>query len=256
MTEHPLAGLTIVVTRPREQAASLAQRIEHLGGKPFAFPLLEITQASDARALHELAQHLTSYDLLIFISPNAVKYAMPVLQAIPGAVRVAAVGQSSAQSLRKLGIRHVIAPADRFDSEALLALPELQNISGSRIAILRGDGGRELLGDTLKARGAQIEYVTCYQRSKPALDTDGLLKARPDILTVTSSEALAHLWEMLDESSKTRLVAIPLFVPHIRIAEAARLQGWQHVIVSESGDDGLIASLVAWAHAKGKQSHE
>lgn len=252
MTEHPLAGLSIVVTRPREQAANLMQRIERLGGKPVAFPLLEITPASDARALHELAQHLTSYNLLIFISPNAVKYGMSVLHAIPGTVRVATVGQSSAQALRNLGMRHIIAPADRFDSEALLALPELQNVSGWRIAILRGDGGRELLGDTLKARGAQVEYVTCYQRSKPALDTGGLLKARPDILTVTSSEALAHLWETVDETSKARLVAIPLFVPHARIAEAARLQGWQHVIVSESGDDGLIASLVAWAHTKGE----
>jgi uroporphyrinogen-III synthase len=256
MTEHPLAGLNIVVTRPREQAANLMQRIEGLGGKPLAFPLLEITPASDARALHELARHLTSYDLLIFISPNAVRYGMSVLHAIPGAVRVAAVGQSSAQALRNLGIPRVIAPVDRFDSEALLALPELQNVSGWRIAILRGDGGRELLGDTLKARGAQIEYVTCYQRGKPALDTDSLLKSQPDIFTVTSSEALAHLWETVGESSKPGFVAIPLLVPHARIAEAARLQGWQHVIISESGDDGLIASLVAWAHAKGKQSHE
>lgn len=256
MTEHPLAGLTIVVTRPREQAASLMQRIEDLGGEPVAFPLLDISPASDARALRELAQHLTSYDLLIFISPNAVQYGMSVLRAIPGAVRVAAVGQSSAQALRNLGIQHVIVPTDRFDSEALLALPELQNVSGLRIAILRGDGGRELLGDTLKARGAQIEYVTCYQRGKPTLDTDSLLKAQPDILTVTSSEALAHLWETVNEPSKPRLAAIPLLVPHVRIAEAARLQGWRQVIVSESGDDGLIASLVAWAHAKGKQSHE
>lgn len=252
MTEHPLAGLNVVITRPREQAASLMQRIEGLGGKPVAFPLLDISPASDARALRELAQHLASYDLLIFISPNAVQYGMSVLRAIPGAVRVATVGQSSAQALRNLGIPHVIAPADRFDSEALLALPELQNISGWRVAILRGDGGRELLGDTLKARGAQIEYVTCYQRGKPALDIDGLLKARPDILTVTSSEALAHLWETAGESSKARLVVIPLLVPHARIAEAAQLQGWQHVIVSESGDDGLIASLVAWAHTKGR----
>lgn len=256
MTEHPLAGLSVVITRPREQAANLAQRIERLGGKPLIFPLLEITPASDARALHELAQHLTLYELLIFISPNAVRYGMSVLHSILGTVRVAAVGQSSAQALRNLGIQHVIAPTDRFDSEALLALPELQNVSGWRIAILRGDGGRELLGDTLKARGAQIEYVTCYQRGKPALDTDRLLKAQPDVLTVTSSEALAYLWETVDETSKPRFVAIPLFVPHVRIAEAARLQGWQHVIVSESGDDGLIASLVAWAHAKGKQSHE
>ncbi len=106
--------------------------------------------------------------------------------------------------MRDLGIAQVIAPTERFDSEALLALPELQNVSGWRVAILRGDGGRELLGDTLKARGAQVEYVTCYQRSKPHLDIGALLAARPDAITVSSSEALGYLWQMLDRTKQSK----------------------------------------------------
>jgi uroporphyrinogen-III synthase len=247
-----LAGLNIVVTRPREQAVELAQHIARLGGKPVLFPLLEIAPASDARALHELAQHPETFDMLIFISPNAVKYGMAGLVDLPKTLRIAAVGQSSAQALRELGINRVIAPTERFDSEALLALPELQNVSGWRVAILRGDGGRELLGDTLKARGAQVDYITCYQRSKPHLDVGALIAAEPDAITVTSSEALAYLWQMLEEPGRTRLAAIPLFAPHARIAALARQQGWREVITTASGDDEMLAALIAWALTKRK----
>lgn len=247
----PFAGLKIVVTRPREQANGLAQNITRLGGTPLLFPLLEIAPASDTQALTTLAQNLQSFDLLVFISPNAVKYGMAALNILPPAVRIAAVGQSSAQALRDLGVEKVIAPSERFDSEALLDLPELQTVSGWRVVILRGDGGRELLGDTLKARGAQVEYVTCYQRSKPETDSAELLKGAADALTVTSSEALAYLWQMLNEADRTRLAAIPLFVPHVRIADLARQQGWREVFQTTSGDNGMLAALVAWAHTKG-----
>jgi uroporphyrinogen-III synthase len=125
-------------------------------------------------------------------------------------------------------------------------------VSGWRVAILRGDGGRELLGDTLKARGATVEYITCYRRSKPRFDAASLLAAAPDAITVTSSEALGHLWEMLEQPARTRLAATPLFVPHARIAELARQQGWHHVVVAESGDDGMMAALVAWANSQRK----
>jgi uroporphyrinogen-III synthase len=249
--EHlPLTGFNIVVTRPLEQAAGLARRIEEQGGKPIVFPLLEISSASDARALQQLAQNPAVYQLLIFISPNAVKYGMAALGSLPDALRIATVGQGSAQALRGLGIAQVIAPNGRFDSEALLALPELQHVSGWRVAILRGDGGRELLGDTLKARGAQIEYITCYQRSKPHLDGDALLVVLPDAITVTSSEALGYLWQMLEEPDRTRLATVPLFVPHERIAALARQQGWQKVMLTDAGDDGMLAALIAWAHTK------
>jgi uroporphyrinogen-III synthase len=252
MAEHPLAGLNIVVTRPREQAADLAQRIERQGGRALLFPLLEISPVSDQTALHERLLRLAQFDLLIFISPNAVKHGMAAMPPLPDTVRIATVGQGSAHALRELGITSIIAPAGRYDSEALLALPELQTVSGWRVAILRGDGGRELLGETLKARGATVEYITCYQRSKPHFDATSLLAAAPDAITVTSSEALGHLWTILEEPARTRFTAMPLFVPHERIACLARQQGWQHVVVTASGDDGMMAALVAWANSQRK----
>ncbi|MBI3902125.1 MAG: uroporphyrinogen-III synthase [Nitrosomonadales bacterium] len=243
----PLAGLNIAVTRPREQAAQLAQRIAQAGGKAIVFPLLEIGPAADPQTLRALVSRLHEFDLAIFISPNAVRYGMAAIRELPAALKIASVGQGSARVLRELGVSGILAPQDRFDSEALLALPELQNVDGWRIAIFRGDGGRELLGDTLKARGASVEYAECYQRSKPQQDGAALLAAGPDAITVTSSEALGYLWDMFDEQGRAQLVAIPLFVQHERIAAAAQRQGWRVVTATAGGDDGLLEGLVAWA---------
>ena len=289
MTKFPLAGLKIVVTRPRDQSAYLAQHIEQAGGIPVLFPLLDIAAVKDQRALHEQISRLDQFDLAIFISPNAVRYGMAAIRASGAALpaslnldeghasarhiglhpqgvgrgckelkpqqhthkpglQIATVGQGSAKALRDLGIDQIIAPTERFDSEGLLALPELQNIAGWKIIIFRGDGGRELLGDTLKTRGATVEYAACYQRSKPQQNADILLDAAPDAITVTSSEAVTHLWQMLDGKGQAALRDTPLFAPHARIAELARQQGWQQVLLTDTGDDGLLSALVAWAH--------
>jgi uroporphyrinogen-III synthase len=253
MADRPLSGLNIVVTRPREQAAGLVQRIEQLGGNPLLFPLLEIAAVSDDCVLREQLSRLRQTDLAIFISPNAVRYGMAAIResgAVPAALKIASVGQGSAKALRELGIEHIITPTERFDSESLLGLPELHNVAGKRVIIFRGDGGRELLGDTLRERGAQVEYVTCYLRSKPAVDVNALLNILPHAITVTSIEALSHLREMLDEVQRRVVYETTLFVPHERIAEAARQLGWQQVIVTGSGDDGMMSGLIAWANTK------
>jgi uroporphyrinogen-III synthase len=263
MAKQLLRGLTIVVTRPRDQAAQLAQSIENAGGIPLLFPLLDITAVQDDSMLKEQISRLHQYNLAIFISPNAVKYGLSAIRAagasLPpnpsstsgrGELKIATVGQGSAKALRESGITNVIAPADRFDSEGLLALPELQNVSGWRVMIFRGDGGRELLGDTLKARGATVEYATSYQRSKPQQDAGVLLAAKPDAIIVTSSEALGYLWELLNDSGRAALRNTALFVPHARIAGLAREQGWLQVHVTASGDDGMLSALITWAHQR------
>src|SRR3990167_2713583 len=255
MAEQPLAGLKIVVTRPREQAARLMQYIERSGGRALLFPLLDIAPAADQAVLREQISRLAQFDLAIFISPNAVQYGMAAMRAaddLPPALRIATVGQGSAKALRELGTADIIAPTENFDSEGLLALPELQNIAGWRVLIFRGDGGRELLGNTLEARGAIVEYAACYQRNKPQLDVAALLNDAPDAITVTSSEALDHLWQMLNGNARAVLRDTTLFVPHKRIAELAHQHGWRQVLLTGAGDDGLLSGLVAWA----KQSIE
>jgi len=247
--DKPLAGLKIIITRPREQAGPLARLIEQSGGQPVLFPLLEISPPADGQAMRDAVSRLAEFDLAVFISPNAVRYGMQAVSAagpLPAQLKIATVGKGSAKALREMGVDPVIAPQDRADSEALLALPELQQVQGWRVAIFRGDGGRELLADTLRARGARVEYIECYRRSRPQQDVAGLDRMA-DAVTLTSSEALGYLWEMLDEAGRNHFVSIPLFVPHQRIAEAARQLGWRDVVLTTAGDDGLLTGLIAWA---------
>ncbi|PKO35065.1 MAG: uroporphyrinogen III synthase [Betaproteobacteria bacterium HGW-Betaproteobacteria-7] len=255
MNASPLAGRHIVVTRPLAQAAPLAEAIEAAGGEPLIFPLLEIAPADDPHPLAEAAAQLERYAWAVFISPNAVEYALPTLLAHapwPASLRPAAVGQGTVRALAAHGITGCIAPSERFDSEALLALPELaaERVAGKRVAIFRGDGGRELLAETLRERGATLDCITCYRRSAPSAGGQPLLDAwragRLDALAVSSSEGLRYLLALLDDEGRQHLQATPLFVPHARIAETARELGLRNIVLSDAADAGIMAALVAY----------
>jgi len=251
----PLAGRTIVVTRPQAQAAPLAEAIAAAGGTPLVFPLLEISPVADPQPLAEAAAHLSSYALAVFISPNAVDCALPRLLAAgswPAALTPAAVGQGTVKALAAHGITGCVAPTERFDSEALLALPALadEQVVGKRVAIFRGDGGRELLADTLRERGATVDCIPCYRRSGPSAGVAPLLTAwragQLDALTVSSSEGLRHLVELLDTDGRAWLKQTPVFVPHARIAENARALGLSNIILTDAADAGILAGLRAY----------
>jgi len=250
MTAAPLAGRGIVVTRPAHQAEPLAELIRAAGGRPILFPVLEILDTENLQPLLEVLGRLDDYQLAIFISPNAVLRTMNQVagrRAWPAQLQVAAVGKGSVKELRRFGITGVLAPARLFDSEHLLELPELKDVAGRRIVIFRGDGGRELLGDTLTSRGAQVDTVECYRRAQPRLDAGPLLKAwaRNEVhaVTVTSSEGLRNLFEMIGKLGQSWLRRTPVFAPHPRIAAAARELGCSNVIDAAPGDEGLIEAL-------------
>lgn len=253
MSPAALAGRRVVVTRPAGQTAHMAALIRAAGGEPVLFPALEILDAEDLRPVRALIERLDAFDLAIFVSANAVDKALALVQAQrawPPGLRVATVGRGSERALQRHGFAAVIAPSERFDSEALLDLAELKQMGGKRVVIFRGDGGRELLGDTLAARGAAVEYAECYRRGRPKADAAPLLalweRKQLDAFTVTSSEGLANLCEMLGEAGRQCLQQTPLFAPHERIAAAARALGVQTVVLTGPGDEGLVAGLAAF----------
>jgi len=231
----------------------MAALIRAAGGEPVLFPALEIVDAEDLQPVLALVDRLDSFDLAIFISANAVEKALDLVhsrRAWPAGLRVATVGRGSERALERHGFAAVIAPRERFDSEALLDLPQLKDVRGKRVVIFRGDGGRELLGDTLSARGAVVEYAECYRRRRPQADLAPLLalaaRRQLDAFTVTSSEGLANLHDMLGEAGRRWLRQTPLFAPHERIAAAARAMGVQTVVLTGPGDEGLVAGLAAF----------
>ena len=248
-----LTGRHVVVTRPAGQAAHFATALADQGAIPVLYPVLEIRDIEDVAPVLDAAIRLDSFDLAVFISPNAIEKALGLIlprRPWPPGLRVAALGKSSERELARHGIHDVISPPLRFDSEALLELPELTEVRGKRVVIFRGDGGRELLGDTLTARGATIEYVTCYRRAQPLLDPAPLLKlweqGRLDAVTLTSSEGLRNFHDMLGRLGQAWLKKTPAFVPHTRIAQQAKILGLTQVIPTAPGDDGLMAGLMQY----------
>jgi uroporphyrinogen-III synthase len=246
-------GRGIVVTRPAEQAQRLASLVRAAGGEAILFPVIEIRDIEDPRALHAVIDRLDEFDLAVFISPNAVEKAMARIaarRALPANLPVAAVGPGGVKALGRFGVNNVLAPAGRFDSEALLDLPQLGQLAGKRVVIFRGDGGRELLGETLTARGATVEYAACYRRLRPATDPAPLFAARARnglaAITITSGEGLRNLCEMAGTAGQAPLASTPLFVTHARIAQGARERGFTTVIVTQAGDEGLVTGLVEY----------
>ena len=251
----PLQGKTIVVTRPRAQAGKLAGLIAAQGGVPVVFPLLEIGAPDDPLPLQWAIKRLDQYAFAVFISPNAVEFSVPAILASrtwPVGLQAVAIGQSSVVLLAGYGIAPTIAPVERFDSEALLEMPELQTerVSGRRVVIFRGNGGRELLADTLRERGAEVDYVTCYHRSAPvdgAAMLSGLWSGNQlDALTISSSEGLRNLLALLDPADCERLRMTPVFVPHQRIADLAKELGLQRITLTGPADAGIIEGLCAY----------
>jgi uroporphyrinogen-III synthase len=246
----PLSGVGVVITRPARQAAGLAQQIEALGGKPLVFPAIVILPLGDAAPLNAVQRDLARYDIAIFVSANAVEYGVGDPRAWPVNVLALAPGPGTAAALAALGIANARIPTTTMDSEGLLALPELKDVAGKRVVIFRGEGGRELLSNALKGRGASVVQVECYRRAKPQSGASGLIEAwrdkRVDAVTLTSSEGLDNLWSVLGTEGRAYLSATPTFVPHERIAERAQALGLCKLIVTAAADAGLIASLLEY----------
>jgi uroporphyrinogen-III synthase len=252
-----LRGRHVVVTRPAGQATHLAEALVAAGAAPVLFPVLAVAPLSDTTALVEQIIRLDQYTVAIFVSPNAVNMGLAEVLARrtwPSGLRVATVGHSSEAALQAHDLagqeRNILCPQGRFDSEALLELPDLQNVQGQRIIIFRGDGGRPLLGDILRERGAQVDYASCYTRSRPELSPEPLLRlweaGQLDAITVTSSEGLHNLIAMVGPLGQAWLRKTPLFVPHARIAEAASACGIHTVVQTGPADAGLMAGLLGY----------
>jgi uroporphyrinogen-III synthase len=244
-----LHGVGVLVTRPVRQAAGLVAQLAALGATPIVFPAIVILPPADRASLDRVHAALAAYDIAIFVSANAVEYGVPAPAQWPARLRAFAPGPGTAAALVATGIADVAIPEAQFDSEGLLALPALREVAGKRVVIFRGDGGRELLGDALRARGAHVDYVPCYRRAAPASGAEGLLAAlregRVQAVTVTSSEGLDNLWALFDADVRQRVARLPVFVPHPRIAEHARALGLT-AVATAGADAGLVAGLLEW----------
>lgn len=253
----PLRGKRILVTRPEGQADKLLSGICALGGQAAHIPFLAIEPCADPVGLAHMAHQLSDYRACLFISVNAVQCAWPGLvpDGWPKTLAAAAVGPGTVRALRARGVSEVIVPASRFDSEGLLAEPFFaeSQCRGNAFALIRGDGGRDLLAQTLRARGAsRVDEIAVYQRrlhpvalSRLAAWLQGGDAHDPtaDTIIISSSESLQRVMAAATPDLAERLRQTPLLVPHPKIAECARVLDFSRIGTSDGGDDGLLHSL-------------
>lgn len=238
----------IVITRPIGQAAKLNKLVRAAGGEVISFPLIEIAPLSDYQTFENTISHLNAYDWAIFISSNAVQNAMPLVSKLklPSNLKFAAIGPSTAAELTKFGVKNTLIPKGRFDSESLLAMPDMQAVNNQKVMIFRGIGGREMLADTLKSRGAEVSFAECYQRINPQQDLSQLMTFAStqslDAIVVTSSEAMRNLLAMANHQAW--LKNVKLCVNHARIAEEPMQLGLNVHIAGAPGDEAMLACLI------------
>ncbi len=250
-----LANKGIAITRPVDQAKKLNALILAQAGTPISFSLVEITALENYTVFNQAIEPLAIFDWAIFISSNAVQNAMPRVikqfNGIPKNLKFAAIGPITALELATFGVNYVLTPQGRFDSESLLALPEMQAVNGQNIMLFRGVGGRELLAETLSARGATIRFAESYQRTNPQANCLPLVQLwrnkQLHAIVVTSSEAMRYLLQMANSeknSSSQWLKDCVICVNHARVAEPAVALSLQVKIADAPGDTAMLDLLV------------
>jgi uroporphyrinogen-III synthase len=231
----------LLITRPWEQGREISRRVAEEGGQAWVFPTIEIRAlALDPAWVRDL---LANVDWLIFISANAVQQGWPLVQQVPlRSCRLAAVGRATAQRLMSVSHQPVLFPSEGADSESLLALPELARMGQQKVVIVRGRGGREWLKQSLESRGAQVDYLECYERGLPQPDLAVLDEALAGntAVSVQSAEALRNLWRLAGESRQAVMRQLAFLVPHPRVAEAVLNLGIAEAHVTGPGEDALI----------------
>jgi uroporphyrinogen-III synthase len=243
VTNSGLKGLRVLITRPQDQAMSLTERISQQHGKALLFPVITIEAIpSDQWSLPDLAD----IDMLIFVSRNAVSYFFEsVKQTIPNHIRLAAVGNGTAQQIESYGYSVAVKPDEVAGSEGLLAMALLHDVAQKKVVIVRGHGGRELLADTLIQRGAQVSYVEVYQRTLPKMSVEACQQAlSADVIICTSVAGVENLCRILSAHIDS-LLTKPLIVVSERIQHIAKKIGFHRIMVTEDVSDEAMMKQLA-----------
>ena len=225
MTDGALTGTGVLVTRPKHQSRELAGAIEAQGGYVFQLPVLDIKKR-DSEAIQSDFAGQPAPDIVIFVSRNAVTFGAQFF--VPGTTRFAAIGPATRSAIEQAGLDAHIYAETGFDSEHLLLHPELKDSNGKNVTIVRGNQGRELLTDTLTARGAAVSHLAVYERTVAATDDEVLAQLASvwrtgsiDFVTAMSVDSLKSLLEILPAECRTLLEKSSLVTPSKRVIQTA-----------------------------------
>lgn len=253
----------VLVTRPNLQGSPLCALLREHGFSVTHVPVMEIApleSPEQTEAIKKVFSNLTRISGLIFVSVNAAEMALPWLQKYPPPrlARRFAVGKTTAAYLDKhaKGEANVIYPRTDMSSEGLLALINLQadHVKGKHLLIVRGEGGREMIAEVLRERGAHVESVELYRRFVPMENAKALQQALPeaDYVLINSAESLENMLAMLNESadkspdafSGNALLDKTIVVPGKRVADVASQAGFNNILIADNATDEAIVKVL------------
>lgn len=244
----------VLVTRPKGREVELVAALQEAGFNPVYYPVLEIAPLLESDpafgALKNRVLDLDLYQHIIFVSMNAVEYGMYWFDMywpqLPVQQSYYAIGEATAKALAAYNVSVIGSESIAMNSEALIQVGALQQISGDKVLIVRGVGGRDYLYDHLTARGASVEYLQCYRRGLPQCCDYSvkqlLVEQDVDVICANSGESLTNLCTLYGEPL-AHLLSLPIVVPGKRVATLAEQKGFTEVICAENA--GTHATLKA-----------
>jgi uroporphyrinogen-III synthase len=245
----PLKNKWVVVTRPLHQAKSFRLMLENAEAHTISFPLLEIAPPNDlALAQKKLSNIQQDYDLVIFVSSNAVNQAFKWIKPSDlDSVKVASTGKKTASLLTNLNINTDFCPDVIFNSEALLAIPEFQAFcKDKKVAIIRGEGGRDLLRESLTNIGANVDYIDVYQRIFPQQNIEQLKqywqRQQLDCVVLTSESSVINFFNLTANETWVNQLTLVLGISRMQGKIPNDFQG-KLLIAEDPSDETLFKKL-------------
>ena len=250
---QPLFGKRVLVTRTRQQAGVMAQRLRTCGAEAIELPTIEIVPVEVAPIMASIS-HIASgtYDWVIFTSANGVREYFRHLETIQldarvfGSTRVAVIGSETERALQSFGIRADVVP-ERFVAESLVeALAEFP-MDGKRVLLARAAGARDVIPAVIRSRGADVDDVALYQARRPESAADEVLNrlssGEIDVATFTSSSTVTGCLALLQGRTELLADVVVACIGPIT-AKAARDAGLDVAVVSDRHTvDGLVDAL-------------
>lgn len=250
-----LAGKTIIVTRPLTQARNICTLLERYQATVVHFPVISITPANNISAAKKVLSDYSNFNLIIFISANAVHYAISLAKELGLSFKndqIAVIGPATKTALETYGYHVGIIPQNGYTSEALLNHPSLQKIDEQKILIVRGCGGREHLRQVLESRGANIDYAEVYQRQLPkqrnTIDLSKLSK-KNSVILIYSKESLQNLWALCNPEERAWIKCVSIIAGGQRIADSidSAVSTKNSIIAENPTDKAMLEAVLNWA---------
>ncbi len=248
-----MSGWRLLLTRPAEECAAVAAALAEQGVYSASLPLLAIEALAETPEHRQTVLGLDRYTAVIVVSKPAARLGLELLDRyrpkLPSAQAWFSVGGATGAILADRGL-HVSWPCTGDDSEALLRLPRLAEALAVRdpnVLVLRGEGGREHIADTLRARNVAVDSLELYRRYQPHYPPGTLLQTlrseRLNAVVVSSGQGLQSLRELAG-ADWAELLELPLFVPSPRVAQMAAELGAKRIVDCRgAGTTALLAAL-------------